>query len=140
MLGGHPGSQPHIQPVDVGLQRTHGFGVDPLQCFGQRHPGGPGDVSQTANERRELGVQFAYGAIVFPGSLDRSYLWGKITGTVPGSRMPLANGPVTNHQYIALACWIEGLSTTEENRATDFINYSECSFAEDPEDLEISDF
>ena len=41
--------------------------------------------------------------MVAPGSLATSYLWGRLTGTVPGFRMPLANGPVRNPQYIALA-------------------------------------
>ena len=83
----------------------------------------------------------AAGAVVFPGDLDRSYLWGRITGTVPGTRMPLANGPVTQDQYIALACWIEGLSTDPtQNLATDYIDYAGCAFAANPIEYEISDF
>jgi hypothetical protein len=66
----------------------------------------------------------ARAALIAPGSLERSYLWGRITGTVPGTRMPLANGPVTRDQYIALACWIQ--STGASPRATDAIQYAGC--------------
>ena len=78
------------------------------------------------------------GALVVPGDLEASYLWGRITGTVPGTRMPLANGPVTNPQYVALACWIEGL--TAGATATDEIDYDACGFAADPVDYEITSF
>ena len=81
------------------------------------------------------------GALIWAGDLDKSYLWGRITGKVPGTRMPLANGPVTNPQYIALACWIEGLDPDiSQNLALDAIRYDQCQFAQAPEDLEISDF
>lgn len=81
------------------------------------------------------------GALVWAGDPSRSYLWGRVTGKVPGTRMPLANGPVTNPQYIALACWIEGLSDDPTvNAATDYIDYESCSFAQNPEDLEITDY
>ena len=63
--------------------------------------------------------------------------WGRITGTVPGSRMPLANGPITNPQYIALACWIEGLADQSDPQATDAIEYTSCDFAANPVDYEI---
>lgn len=78
------------------------------------------------------------GALLVPGDLEASYLWGRITGTVPGTRMPLANGPVVNPQYVALACWIEGL--TPGATANDAIDYDACAFAAHPEDLEITSF
>src|SRR5436305_661422 len=49
------------------------------------------------------------GALVTPKDLGSSYLWGRITGSVPGTRMPLANQPLSNAEYTAIACWIEGL-------------------------------
>jgi hypothetical protein len=81
----------------------------------------------------------ATAALVFPGDLERSYLWGRITGTVPGTRMPLANGPVSNPQYVALACWIEGLAGAG-NAAYDPIDYDACEFAREPVDHAIEDF
>lgn len=73
------------------------------------------------------------GAIVFPGSLSRSYLWRRITGTVAGSRMPLANGPLTLPDYVGIACWIEGLSDAEAS-PDDPIDYDHCPFAAAPTD------
>lgn len=72
------------------------------------------------------------GALVVPGSVEQSYLWGRITGTVPGTRMPLANAPLTNAAYAAIACWIEGLS--DAPKATDPIDYDGCAYAEAPLD------
>ena len=74
------------------------------------------------------------GALLTPGNLDKSYLWGRITATVPGSRMPLANGPITPVEYIAIACWIEGLDGSPQ--AEDRIDYDACSFAEAPSNWE----
>lgn len=73
------------------------------------------------------------GAVVFPGSLARSYLWGRITETVPGSRMPLANTPLTLPDYVAIACWIEGLRAADA-QPEDPIDYDGCSFAKSPVD------
>lgn len=75
-----------------------------------------------------------FGALVVPGSLDRSYLWGRITGTVPGFRMPLANTPITNPGYVAIACWIEGLSDTSARDPEDLIDYDGCTYANAPVD------
>lgn len=72
------------------------------------------------------------GALVAPGKLDRSYLWGRITGTVPGSRMPLANEPLSDAEYVAVACWIEGLPDDGSARAEDEIDYDACEFAKAP--------
>lgn len=72
------------------------------------------------------------GAEILPGDLSKSYLWGRITGTVPGSRMPLANGPLTLPEYVAIACWIEALDETPEPE--DAIGYDDCAFAREPVD------
>lgn len=72
------------------------------------------------------------GALIYPGSLERSYWWGRLTGTVPGSRMPLANQPLSNAEYVALACWIEQLDPDGEPSALDTIDYDRCEFAKNP--------
>ncbi len=70
--------------------------------------------------------------VIAPGSLTRSYLWGRITGTVPGTRMPLANQALADDEYVAVACFIEGLA---DNAAPDddaAIDYDGCDFANAP--------
>jgi hypothetical protein len=66
--------------------------------------------------------------VIAPGSLVRSYLWGRITGTVPGSRMPLANQPLSDPEYVALACFIEHPGATADAA----IDYDHCEFAKHP--------
>jgi hypothetical protein len=65
-----------------------------------------------------------------PGYPLQSYLIGRITGTVPGTRMPLANAPLTDPEYVAMFCWIETLD--DDPQPTDPIDYESCSFARDP--------
>lgn len=75
----------------------------------------------------------ATATVIAPGSLTRSYLWGRVTGTVPGSRMPLANQNLSDDEYVALACFIEGLpadGTMPE--VDDAIDYDGCDFAKKP--------
>ncbi len=71
--------------------------------------------------------------VIAPGSLERSYLWGRVTGTVPGSRMPLANAPLTEPEYVALACFIEGLPDDGVVGTDDPIDYAGCAYAKAPE-------
>ncbi len=68
--------------------------------------------------------------LLAPGHPDRSYLVGRITGQVPGSRMPLANHPLTDAEYVAIICWIETLGP--DPGAHDAIDYDACRFAKDP--------
>jgi hypothetical protein len=77
------------------------------------------------------------GALVTPKDPTKSYLWGRITGTVPGTRMPLANEPLTNAAYAAIACWIEGLDPSKPISADDPIDYDACNYAKTPLDPAI---
>ena len=70
--------------------------------------------------------------VIAPGSLTRSYLWGRVTGTVPGTRMPLANQALSNDEYVAVACFIEGLDRGAGVLDDDVIDYDGCAFAADP--------
>lgn len=79
------------------------------------------------------------GALIYPGDPARSYLWGRLTGTVPGFRMPLANAPLTNPAYVALACWIEQLAGDDDPQAEDAIDYTNCSYADAPEDHAVTE-
>lgn len=74
-------------------------------------------------------------AEIMPGRPDRSYLVGRVTGTVPGSRMPLANQPLSNPEYVALHCWIESIGS--HPRPEDRIDYDRCEYARAPLDYEI---
>ena len=76
----------------------------------------------------------AGGTLVNPGDLAGSYLWGRVTGTAPGFRMPLANQPLTLDEYVALACWIEGLPADRAPKGDDPIDYDGCAFAANPID------
>ena len=73
-------------------------------------------------------------AVFYPGDPSRSYLWGRVTNTVPGTRMPLANAPITEPGYVAIACWIEGLKGAGADTAEDPIDYDHCQFALAPVD------
>jgi hypothetical protein len=74
----------------------------------------------------------AAGALIVPGSPAKSYLFGRITGSVPGTRMPLANQPLSNAEYAAIACFIEGLDPDGDASALDEIDYDRCLFAKSP--------
>jgi hypothetical protein len=68
--------------------------------------------------------------VIAPGHPDRSYLWGRITGTVPGTRMPLANHPLSDPEYVAVICWIETMNADPD--VHDKIDYDNCTFAKNP--------
>lgn len=68
--------------------------------------------------------------VIAPGHADRSYLVGRITGLVPGTRMPLANHPLLDAEYVAIICWIETMSADPD--AHDRIDYDACQFAKNP--------
>lgn len=71
--------------------------------------------------------------LIAPGSRKLSYLWRRLIGDVPGDRMPIANGPVTNAQLLALGCLIEGLDPQAPTMAAQtLIDYDNCSFSDDP--------
>lgn len=74
-------------------------------------------------------------ALIVPGDVERSYLWGRVTGTVPGSRMPLANDPLDNAEYVALACWIESLAGVDDPSSDHDVDYDGCAYARAPRDL-----
>ncbi len=77
------------------------------------------------------------GLMFWPGQTAKSYLWGRITGEAPGSRMPLANDPLTNDAYVAIACWIEGLEMGKPVSISDVIDYEACEYAKDPPDVAV---
>jgi len=82
-------------------------------------------------------------ALLVPGDPETSYLVARIRGTmegqdVPGTRMPLANQPLSNAEMLALYCFIEGLpSTGAPSRLDGPIDYARCSYSADPTNLDL---
>ena len=78
-----------------------------------------------------------------PGDPVGSYLIGRLRGelhgeSVPGSRMPLANAPLSIDEMLALFCLVEGFPEGgDDSTLTGPIDYNACSFAENPEDLNL---
>lgn len=78
-----------------------------------------------------------------PGDPIGSYLIGRMRGEmhgeqVPGSRMPLANPPLTVDEMLALFCLVEGFPAGGDSAMLSGpIDYNACSFAENPEDLNL---
>lgn len=77
------------------------------------------------------------------GAPEKSYLIARVRGEmhgkkIPGSRMPLANQPLTISEMLALYCFVEGFDA--EDRATNLaapIDYRNCSYRENPGDLNL---
>lgn len=80
-----------------------------------------------------------------PGDPERSYLIGRVRGQlkgtpIPGTRMPLANQPLSVAEMLGLYCFIEGASKPAAGEEPDMlapINYEECTWAENPQDLNL---
>ena len=67
------------------------------------------------------------GSMVVPGDLERSYLYGRLFGLVPGTRMPLGNQPLDEAEHLAVICWIETLD--DDPDVFDPIDYDACDEA-----------
>jgi hypothetical protein len=80
-----------------------------------------------------------------PGDPERSYLIGRVRGQlkgtpIPGTRMPLANQPLSVAEMLGLYCFIEGAAMPTAGEEPDMlapINYEDCSWAENPQDLNL---
>lgn len=132
--------------------RTRWWKVGPHRLFGEV----PQDRLDRANRIVSSGIRQGdqnrngvFGAdlgdnvpIIQPGNPEESYLIGRIRGElggepIPGSRMPLANQPLDIVDMVALFCLIEGLDPAREPNLADAIDYSDCSYADDPENLNL---
>lgn len=78
-----------------------------------------------------------------PGDPESSYLIARLRGVmlgedIPGSRMPLANPPLTIAEMLALFCLVEGfpLNGTDSDLAR-AIDYAGCSYSDDPAGLNL---
>jgi hypothetical protein len=81
--------------------------------------------------------------LIEPGAPERSYLIARLRGTmedepVPGSRMPLANQPLSVAEMLAFMCFIEGLPPNPDDVSlASAIDYAQCSYSSNPEDLNL---
>lgn len=78
-----------------------------------------------------------------PGAPEQSYLIGRMRGEmydefIPGSRMPLANQPLSVSEMLALYCLVEQFPVDgDETGMSRAIDYKNCSFTADPESLDL---
>ncbi|MDY7227296.1 hypothetical protein [Hyalangium rubrum] len=78
-----------------------------------------------------------------PGKPEESYLVARVRGhmqgeRIPGSRMPLANQPLSVPDMLALMCFIEGLDpNANEWNLSSSIDYAGCSYSANPQALNV---
>lgn len=82
-------------------------------------------------------------AMIVPGDPETSYLIARVRGImegsdVPGTRMPLANQPLSTAEMLALFCFVEGLPGGAPSRLDGAIDYRGCSYSADPSLLETA--
>ena len=83
--------------------------------------------------------------LIEPGNAEESYLIARLRGqmlgeTIPGSRMPLANQPLSVPEMLALMCFIDGLAPGADSGSITLesgIDYAGCKYADDPESLDL---
>ncbi len=98
-----------------------------------------GDQNRNGIFGAELGDNIP---MINPGKPEQSYMVARIRGQangeqIPGSRMPLANQPLDITDMLALFCFIEGLPVDAEPNLADAIDYTACTYAADPENLNL---
>ncbi len=76
------------------------------------------------------------------GDPEHSYLIARVRGemdglSVPGSRMPLANQPLSIEEMLALFCFVEGLPETGMPDLAAAVDYKGCSYSVDPASLNL---
>lgn len=104
-----------------------------------------GLVEGDGNRNGTFGAKEEHGSVhlLEPGSPETSYLIARVRGEmydeqIPGSRMPLANAPLTIPEMLSLFCMVEAFP--EGGDLDDFsgpIDYNGCSYADDPESLNL---
>jgi hypothetical protein len=97
-----------------------------------------GNRNGVAGATMGLGV-----SMLVPGRPEDSYLIARIRGEmhddpIPGSRMPLANPPLTIAEMLGLYCLVEGWpDEADQNYLSSPIDYRNCSYSDDPEALNL---
>ncbi len=97
-----------------------------------------------ANRNGVAGATMALGvSMLVPGRPEDSYLIARIRGEmhdapIPGSRMPLANAPLSIAEMLGLYCLVEGWPEgADQEYLSGPIDYRNCSYSDDPEALNL---
>ena len=105
---------------------------------------GSGIIEGDANRNGTFGAQQSDPVkLMAPGEPESSYLIARMRGVmhgeeVPGSRMPLANQPLTVPEMLALFCFVEGFPKGgDETGLAAPIDYKNCSYSDDPASLNL---
>ncbi|MCA9705992.1 MAG: hypothetical protein KDK70_09115 [Myxococcales bacterium] len=126
--------------------RTHLFGrVQEYQVEDVQELVGVGIVMGDANRNGVFGSHMAPPvSMLEPGDPYGSYLIARMRGEihggdpVPGSRMPLANPPLTVDEMLALFCLVEGFPAGgDDAMLSGPIDYNACSFSTNPDQLNL---
>ena len=118
--------------------------VEPYQVEDVQELIAVGITEGDANRNGVFGATDAEPAqLLVPGDPLGSYLIARMRGEMyeaplPGSRMPLANAPLTVPEMLALFCLVEGWPEDGGDQFLDVpIDYKNCSFSEGYEDLNL---
>lgn len=100
-----------------------------------------GDVNQNGVYGAREVTPFS---LLSAGNPEASYLIGRLRGelgglAIPGTRMPLANQPLSIADMLALFCFVEGLPPQTDGvyNMDSPINYADCTWSADPEGLNL---
>lgn len=103
-----------------------------------------GIVEADGNRNGVLGATMQMGvSMLVPGRPEDSYLIARLRGEmhdgpIPGSRMPLANAPLSVPEMLALFCLVEGWEAgADQTFLSGPIDYVNCSYSDNPEDLNL---
>lgn len=103
-----------------------------------------GVVEGDANRNEKFGAREGDPVhLIEPGAPEESYLVARLRGQmqgeeIPGSRMPLANQPLSVAEMLGLMCFIEGLPPdADEVTLASPIDYVGCSYSTNPESLNL---
>lgn len=103
-----------------------------------------GIVQGDANRNGIFGARANRGVkMLVPGAPENSYMIARMRGemhgaAIPGSRMPLANQPLTIAEMLALYCFVEGFGQKDKDTGLLApIDYRNCRYSKDPASLNL---
>jgi hypothetical protein len=132
---------------------TQWFLIDPTHVFGRvqdyqleavQQLLASGVIEADPNRNGVVGSRMGFDVkLLAPGRPEDSYLIARLRGEmhddpIPGSRMPLANAPLSIPEMLALFCLVEGWPNGgDQTFLSGPIDYNACSYSENPEDLNL---
>jgi hypothetical protein len=127
------------------IDDTHVFGrVRDYQLEDAQQLLASGVIEADPNRNGVVGSRMGFDIkLLAPGRPEDSYLIARLRGEmhddpIPGSRMPLANAPLTVSEMLALFCLVEGWpGGSDQTFLSGPIDYRNCSYSENPGDLNL---